>query len=328
MIYLLYGQDTFRSLEKLTAIKDKYRKIAGDTNLLDIDEPQMPFEQIWQKISALPFLSSKRLVILKNLILFGNAAVQEKILKHLNKIPNTTVVILYEQGVPKSENILFKKICQVGRCQNFSLLKEWQLKEWIRGKARQIGLKINSAALEKLAFFVGNDLWQLSQELAKLKNYKENRPILPEDVELLVKPKIESDIFALIEAISKKNFQKTHTALQNLFFTGESEIYILQMIAWQFKNILICQDLLKQNNERRTIAKSGLHPFVAQKAIRQAHSFTWFQLKKIYSQILNFDFQIKTGKIEPKAALEILISFLSLQSKEDNCQPKSNLSYR
>ena len=83
MIYLLYGEDTFRSLEKLKAVKAKYRQASGDTNLVVIDAAEMTFDEIWQKISALPFLSSKRLVIVKDLITAGSALVQEKILKNL-----------------------------------------------------------------------------------------------------------------------------------------------------------------------------------------------------------------------------------------------------
>ncbi|PIP21512.1 MAG: DNA polymerase III subunit delta [Candidatus Nealsonbacteria bacterium CG23_combo_of_CG06-09_8_20_14_all_40_13] len=312
MIYLLYGEDTFRSLEKLKAVKAKYRQASGDTNLVVIDAAEMTFDEIWQKISALPFLSSKRLVIVKDLITAGSALVQEKILKNLSSVPATTVVILFEQDLPKSDNKLYKKICQIGKCQKFALLKEWQLKDWLKTKAQELGLKINLVAIEKLALFVGNDLWRANQELLKLKNFKGNQQADGQDVELLVKPKVESDIFVLTDSIGQKNFPQAIIALHNLFATGQNESYILTMIAWQFKNVLILKDLLAKFDEKAAAVRSGLHSFVAHKAARQASFFDFAKLRQIYQQILDYDLQIKTGKIEPKAALELLVANLCI----------------
>ena len=47
------------------------------------------------------------------------------------------------------------------------MLKKWVVQEFEKNK-----IKINSDALDLLVRFVGNDLWQMANEINKLSNYK------------------------------------------------------------------------------------------------------------------------------------------------------------
>ena len=67
----------------------------------------------------------------------------------------------------------------------------------------------------------------------------------------------------------------------------------------QFRNLLI----IKQSPKN-----SGLHPFVVQKSSYLCNQFSIEQLKKIYQKIFQVDSDIKTGKIEPELALDLLLS--------------------
>jgi DNA polymerase-3 subunit delta len=56
------------------------------------------------------------------------------------------------------------------------------------------------------------------------------------------------------------------------------------------------------------LKKSNLHPFIVRKSYEQAQKFTIQQLKKIYQRIFQVDSAIKTGKIAPDVALDLLIT--------------------
>jgi DNA polymerase III delta subunit len=51
-----------------------------------------------------------------------------------------------------------------------------------------------------------------------------------------------------------------------------------------------------------------LHPFVVKKSYQQANKFTLQELKKIYQKIFKADLDIKTGKITPETALDLLLT--------------------
>lgn len=160
-------------------------------------------------------------------------------------------------------------------------------------------------------------MWKIRNELEKLSVYSGQLSV--REVENLVRPKIEAKIFDLVDAFGEKNAKKAHQELSKLLEKDEAELYIFTMIVGQFRNILIIKDYLNPNdkaqssnqaqNSKFQIAKElGMHPFVAQKTSFQAKNFTLDELKKIYQKLMDFDIKIKTGEIEPRLALDLLIA--------------------
>ena len=52
----------------------------------------------------------------------------------------------------------------------------------------------------------------------------------------------------------------------------------------------------------------GLHPYVIKKSFFLCRKFEESELKKIYKKIFQIDFDIKTGKIDPQMALDLLVA--------------------
>jgi len=309
-VYLIYGEDNFRAKKKLDQIKEKYISASlGDTNLKIIDE-EASFDQISREILAIPFLAKSRLVIIRNLLKKGKKDIQEKTAGMLTKIPSSTVVFFYEDEIPDKRTALFKKLNSPGKAQEMKLLEEDQLRRWIKKEVENRKGTIESEGVALLAEYVGPDLWRMNNELDKLTAF--NKKITRENIKLLVAPEIKADIFKMIDAIGEKNFQKAIKEYEKLIESGQNELYILSMIVYQFRNLLIVKDLVERSRNplsRWDIAKkAGMHPYVAQKTLFQAKNFTIEKLKKIYAILLDFDVAIKTGKIEGKVALVLIIA--------------------
>ena len=111
MYYLIFGEDTYRLRQKIDEIKKKFGSGSmGDTNTLNLDGGVTDFNTIEKNISAMPFLSDRRLVIIKNLLAVKKSEVQEKVAKLLDNIPKTTVLVFWEEGIPDRRLKLFKKL--------------------------------------------------------------------------------------------------------------------------------------------------------------------------------------------------------------------------
>ncbi|HEY0087510.1 MAG TPA: hypothetical protein VGB37_01630, partial [Candidatus Lokiarchaeia archaeon] len=196
---------------------------------------------------------------------------------------------------------------------------------------------IENPALENLINFVGNDLWQMKNEIEKLVSYKfskrvdeaiassspvanarevdetisssppfnDNQVVQVKDIELLVKPKIETDIFKTIDAIAQKNKNLALRLLHKHLEKGDSPLYLLSMINFQFRNLLMVKS---HKTEQGLNEDLGMHPYVIRKTTEQARKFTTSELKKIYQKIFKVDLSIKTGKINPDVALDLLVT--------------------
>ena len=291
-------------------LKEKFISASlGDTNLAVLDGGQVSFEELARQILAMPFLSKKRLVIIKNLLSGAKKEVLEKMNEFLAKVPEATVLILAEEGVPDRRTALFKKLNQPKLAQEFNLLDEEKLRRWVKVEAEKAGASIEQEAIAKLIDYIGSDLWRMSNEIQKLSAY--SKRLTAENIELLVQPQIQSNIFDLMDAIADRNLEKSMKELYQLFDNGKAEHYILSMIVLEYRNLLIAKDLSQRAGNKLnkwTLAKkASMHPFVAQKTLVLSNKYELEDLKKIYRTLLNFDHKIKTGKIEPKVALELLI---------------------
>jgi DNA polymerase-3 subunit delta len=187
-----------------------------------------------------------------------------------------------------------------------------RLEKWAKKEIEKWGANIESKALQKLINFVGNDLWQLSNEIKKLTSFKgkeKKSRISIKEVKLLVKPKIEANIFKTINLIASQRKKEALELIKKHLEKGDSYSYLLSMISFQFRNLLIIRDLIdKQKPYYLVLKETGLHPYVVKKSYPLAKKFKTSELKKIYQKLFEVDLSIKTGKVEPRAALELLIA--------------------
>lgn len=309
MIIFLYGQDTYRSRRKLNEIIEHHKKIhKSGLNLKYLNLNEKSFEDFKDEFQSISMFAEKKLIILEEA--FTNQNFKENFLKNSKKFVDSRDIVLFHETkeTPRSDS-LFKFLKKYTKSQEFELLEGENLKNWAKKEIENYKVKIHLIALEKLIDYVGNDLWQMANEIRKLVSYKENKKIEVKDIELLVKPKIEPEIFKTIDAIASKNKKQALELIHKHLEKGDNPLYLLSMINFQFRNLLTIRDLIEKNKSPYTLlAETKLHPYVIKKSCSQAQKFKIDELKKIYQKIFQVDLAIKTGKVEPEVALDIFIA--------------------
>jgi len=308
MIIFLYGEDTFRSSQKLNEIISHYKEIhKSGLNLRFVDLEKEDFQGFKNEAKTISMFDEKKLIVLKHVFL--NKEFQEDFLENSKYFINSEdVVLFFEEGVPENKKF-FKFLEKKAKSQEFKILEGYQLKNWIRKEFEKYKARIEINALDQLIEFVGNDLWQMENEIKKLSSFKNGKTIKKEDVEVLVKSKIETDIFETIESLASKNKKKALELIHQHLEKGDSPLFLLSMINFQFRNLLIIKDLIEKGKPYYAFQKiTGLHPFVIKKSSFQAQRFSLQELKKIYQKIFQADLNIKTGKLDPQTALDLFIA--------------------
>jgi len=312
MLIFLYGQDTFRSRQKLNEIIASYQKIhKSGLNLKYFLGTETDFNTFKDTLRQTSMFKEKKLIVLVDIFL--NPEFKEKFLETgKDFVKSQNIILFYEENSIPEKDHLFLFLKKHSQSQEFKPLEGENLKTWIKKEFENFRMKIEQKALDKLIEFVGNDLWQMDNEIKKLVNYKkknQNIEILSQDVEILVKPKFESDIFETIDAIASKDKKKALKLLKEHLEKGDAPLYLFSMIVFQFRNLLMVKDLIEKNLSPYSL--TGVHPFVIKKSTFLSNKFKFLELKKIYQKIFQIDLDIKTGKIEPETALDLLITELS-----------------
>jgi DNA polymerase-3 subunit delta len=309
MIIFLYGPDSYRSRQKLNEIVEHYKKIhQSGLNLKYFEGKKIIYQDFKDEIQQAPMFKEKKIVVLNDIFL--NSDFREKFLRDKkNFVGSKEIILFYESSQIAKNDSLFKFLIKQAESQEFKLLEGERLGKWIKKEFDNSQVEIEPDALNKLIDWVGNNLWQMSNEIKKLVSYKKGQKIGLNDIELLVRPKIEPDIFKTIDAIASKNKKQALGLIHQHLEKGDNPLYLFSMINFQFRNLLIIRSLIEKKEPLYSFSKKlNLHPYIIKKSYPQAQKFKIDELKKIYQKIFQIDLNIKIGKVGPETALDLLIS--------------------
>ncbi len=310
MMTLLYGENTYSSRQKLNQkIKNFKEQDPSNMNLIVLDGVGLDLVKVKTNILAAPFMGDKRLVILENVLSQKKESLKDELLELFRKgISASSELVFWEEKEFDKRKKLAKYIFKNSQTEEFKYLNGLQLNDWIKKETKNRGGAISNNAVNKLASYVGSDLWQMSREIEKLIIYKNQAEITDSDVDILVKARLDTNIFNFIDAIGAKNKGRALKLLHDQLESGENIQYLLSMINYQFRNLLILKELLNSGMNQYELAKEvKMHPFVIKKTSQQCAKYQLEYLKIIYQKILDLDAAIKTGRIDPVLGLDMLI---------------------
>jgi DNA polymerase-3 subunit delta len=327
VFYILYGKDDFSLQQALEGIKNELgnrEMLAVNTTLLD--GQQLSLSQLKDACSAVPFLCSHRLVIVKGLLgRFESKSGSERratrsrakvgsgleewmgLADFIGQMPPTTVLVLID-GEVKASNRLLKSLASQAKVMGFALLRDRNLGDWIQGRVKRGGGTISAGAVKLLVGLVGADLWTMGSEIDKLLAYCSGQVITEDSVKQVTSYAREASIFALVDAILEGRKNVAQQLLHQLLQEGASPSYVLAMITRQLRLIVIAKDtgpkLSRPENRDRLEPTSD---YGLDKAIRQSKAYTLERIKRAYHKLLEADIAIKTGKYDGDLALDLLV---------------------
>lgn len=314
MLIIIYGEDTYRSREWLHELEKKFReKFDAQGYNSSRSLGTVPLGELRAAITAPPFLGAKRMIAVERLL--EKSGKQEDLEEIITRVPESTIVILWEEGDEKTfaKIPLFAKLVRKKetKCYPFNKLRANELESWLRKQAQTLGLTFERGAFEELVTRVGADLWQMNGELEKFAAL--GKPITKSMVENLVRGVAPENIFGFVDAIADHDAPR---AVRELAAERENEAtvpYLLTMLARQFRMLREARDYL-DSHERATAAELvgvfGWHPFVAKKTLVQARAFNRAELQNYLDAIFYADRNIKIGVMDQDTALDLLVAKL------------------
>jgi DNA polymerase-3 subunit delta len=187
--------------------------------------------------------------------------------------------------------------------------------EWIMARVRNhYRAQIDPQAAAALASVTPGDLRRADNELFKLIAYVgHTRAISEADVALLTPYVAEANMFAMVDALAEGRAQTALSLLYRLLEQGEDVFSLFGMITRQFRLLLLAKAHLSNGGGRGDLpAVLGTKSkFVADKVAVQSRGFELPTLERIYRTLHQYDVQMKTGVIEPRLALDLLVAGLS-----------------
>lgn len=320
MIIFLYGKDGYRLKQNIEKIAEEHKKknASGMSfSVLDFGEATGDqLEKLENLIKTTTFFDEKRLIILKNTFMAGKEITA--IAKTWDLAGDKQRIAVFaenfdEKELAKKDKNFFEFLSvKPNLVKTFKFLGDKELEKWAAGEIEKSGISIRPEALKKLIYYASgtsrNDrepmtTWQIKQEIEKLANYKAGGfkagPIETSDIELLVAPKTDLNIFEVTDAFASMNKTKAILSLYKHLEAGTDPYSVFSMLVFQFRNLLRIKSMLTSAIPYADIArKTGLHPFVVKKSYEQCKKFDLDELKWAYSRLAQMEIDTKNGKAD------------------------------
>ena len=326
--YVLYGNDDYLMGKFLTQLRQRIGQpdvLEANTTLLHGTD--VTPSQIQEISSTVPFLADYRLVIVEGLMQKFDAVSgtqrrarrsrkQAKDVEEWDNIADivkekpATTLLVFLDGALHPTNQLLKQLKPIAETRQFRTPVGEELRNWIRQTVSNQGATIAPGGVNKLTQAIGGNLRTLSNEISKLVLYVGDGIIDEQAVMSLVANTRNETIFQSVDAVLAGEPGRAIQLINGLRDSGESTASIFRMLARQLRLILVCQELLaKKVTVPKLQERLGLAgDFAVRKVLEQAKDHGPEKVSVMYRAILVADLSIKSGKMEDRLALEVLIA--------------------
>lgn len=311
-VYLFYGPGDFRIEKVLREIRETLiPESARDFNLqIFYGGETTPPADITDAACSLPFLSPKRLIIVRRTENIPGSALESLIPYIENPVESTCLIFISSKTDFRKE--FYKKIRSAGGAVHFKPLYDRQVMPWIKRFAGELGLNITEEGCAYLQAIVGNRLRDLYTEMEKLYLRHGNKTVGDEEIrELAINRRIYT-IFELMDEISLRR-RANSLAILNRYLEeeGRDAVFgIIGMLNRQIRLIIQAKSITEKGGRSADVAKKlQVQPFLANKVLQQAQNWRINDLEHALHLLYQADRHLKSGS-QPRLILEhLLLSF-------------------
>lgn len=300
MVTTLTGPNSFALKRELDILVRAFLAEHGDMGLERVDGDEAEADRISEALTSLPFLVSRKLVVLRSGS--ANKKFAENVEKMLSEsgIPETTNVVIVEPKLDKRSSY-YKYLKKATDYREFAELDANGLALWAVAEAGAAGGSLNLANARFLIERTGTNQEALSHELAKLLLYQSD--ITRTTIELLAESSPQSTIFELLEAAFAGNAKRAMALYQEQRTLKVEPQQIIAMLAWQLHILALIKTA--GNRTPDTIASDAkISPYVAKKTANVARSISLPRLKDLITNLLTIDTRLKRESLDADEALQ------------------------
>ena len=318
---IISEQDLLRT-EAIVRLRDRMVEEGTD---LDLDSQSIEADNIDPSVFAeatgtLPFMSPQRLVIINNIDKLRAAdPVVTAIIKYCNNPNPTTILALTAHRLAKTTK-LYKAIAKAGLVIDRKAPAKRDMPEHVRLMFAAAGLQVQISDATTLINLVGDDLLSLNSAISQLAAFKDvagkRKPddksliaVNQREITNLIGETTEVKAWELTDALANRDGVLTLDILNRLIRAEGESVHFLAvfMTVTKVRELLTAralidrgsdsaQALIDQLQNHSTSGKGrSLQPWLADRILRQARSFSTEQLREALRELAAVEHTMKTS---------------------------------
>lgn len=315
-VYLFAGDELY-FLER--ALKEVERLAGADSlNKEVFYAAETTANDILNAVQTMPFLSERRVVVIKDIEKIKNPEAESLISLIENPVETTCLILLYNGKVKKESTAKRKALLAAGEkvktCVSVDCKKlyEREIGAFIAREFAARGKRAGYGVAEQLIEHCGDDLMNIANEIEKISLYSGKETEITENlIEHISGHTKEINSFMLGNEIEAKNLEKSFFIMEKMLSSGEYPVMLLSQIAQTARKLLNAKSLIEEKgfSESQAAEHLRIHSYFARGFFNNLERHSLKHLKAGMKEILKADSAIKTGSFAESALERLLLFF-------------------
>lgn len=248
--------------------------------------------------ASYPVMATRRVVIVRD---FDKLKENRRFATYAEH-PNPQAVVLLQCGVkPNLSAHPYRALRQHAVWAAFKPLYDNQMPGWIQKQAQAMGRRMEPAAVQMLAEYVGTSLAAANAELDKLVTFAAGRKTLTaDDVVRASGQTREFNVFELQRAIGEGRQADAHRIAERLLQQasnqrGEALMIVSVLVGYFTKlwKLTACQ--ARRMTDREMATRVGISPFFIKEYLASLRRFDLAAIERAFTALLAADYELKGG---------------------------------
>lgn len=315
--YLFTGEEEYMMNLALKTMKEKYVGEDFETlNYTSLEGKDTSIDEIVNATETLPFMSQKKLIVLKDVALFFKElkdSEKKELYKILDNLGDFLILIFLDSNSSLNKNTkLYKEAKKRDRQVDFSKLYGQDRNKFISKIAKANGKEISPSNIKHFLMqsgYGGKDsslnLYELENEFLKIVDYAKGDEISKDDIDSILIKSIDTNIFEFLDAFNNKKLDRSLMLLNAMVESGEPVGRIFFMMVRQVRLVLGCLLYKKKGyNDKAIIKKLKVSPYEFKFLSQKARGYKGEELEIMIERMSDLDRQMKTTTTDEKLIVE------------------------
>ena len=315
--YLIYGTNKSQIKKKIEELKNKLN--ASEIIKYSLDKDNL--EDIILDASLINMFSNIKLILVSDANIFATSKkdINTKPLEDYfdNYNSDTYMIFVCEQEKVDTRKKIYKKIKEYGEIIEITKTSKLDIKKFILNTLKQ-----NEYTIENIDYLVdkiGTNIDNAENELNKLMIFKmDEKNISNKDIDKLIIPSLEDEIFALSDAVIKNETKRSLDLLEEFINKNYDEMQIIILLASSFRFMYQVKHLSNKNMSSDMIAKElSANPYRVKINLKNCYYYNEDDLLSYIKKLADLDKNIKLGLIDKNLGLQLFLMNKNYQSKSN-----------
>ena len=321
-VYLFTGPEELNKREALATLR-RIVLPAGLEQLNDATMENCSAQAIIDGCETLPVMCERRIVVVRDWgpLTAGKVKNEEndvaRMLEWLKDAPDSCILVFYMTVDLDGRKKLAAALKKMPGFVEFNHLSGALLAKWCNQQLKPLGKKFQPDALNEMTMMVGQDLTRISGEIKKLAAYTQDKPeISVEDVHAVVSPSPEYSVFMILDHLLEGKLAEATQVVNSVLQGGSNAVQLIIMLTNQLRiNTHIKYSIEANRNLAEALKALGVSEYRARHIQRQIRSISAADLEKRYQACVAADFDIRSGKLKDRTALDALMLKIAMPVK-------------